>query len=138
VLSQGVQNLLNMLQVFVPSLALNENVIQIHRCKSIGEWSQISSIIIMKVDGAFFKPKGMTNHSKRPSFDLKAGLPYIYLFYRDLVVARIQINLTKVFGPRELIKEVVNSGNRVPVSDCDFIQRLVINAYSTCYIFLMY
>jgi hypothetical protein len=31
----------------------------------------ISSIILMKVVGAFFKPKGMTNHSKRPSFDLK-------------------------------------------------------------------
>jgi len=25
----------------------------------------------MKVFGAFFKPKGMANHSKRPSFDLK-------------------------------------------------------------------
>jgi hypothetical protein len=25
----------------------------------------------MKVAGAFVKPKGMTNHSKRPSFDLK-------------------------------------------------------------------
>jgi hypothetical protein len=32
---------------------------------------RISSIILMKVAGAFFKPKGMTNHSKRPSFDLK-------------------------------------------------------------------
>jgi hypothetical protein len=32
---------------------------------------RISSIILMKVVGAFFKPKGMTNHSKRPSFDLK-------------------------------------------------------------------
>jgi hypothetical protein len=40
VLSQGVQNLLNMLQVFGPSLAVNENVIQIHHYKSIGEWSQ--------------------------------------------------------------------------------------------------
>jgi hypothetical protein len=32
---------------------------------------RISSIILMKVVGAFFKPKGMTNHSKRPSFELK-------------------------------------------------------------------
>jgi uncharacterized protein YdaL len=30
-----------------------------------------SSIALMKVDGAFFKPKGMTNHLKRPSLDLK-------------------------------------------------------------------
>jgi hypothetical protein len=40
VLPQGVQILLNMLQVFGPSLAVNENVIQIHHYKSIGEWSQ--------------------------------------------------------------------------------------------------
>jgi hypothetical protein len=33
---------------------------------------RISSINLMKVVVEFFKPKGMTNHSKRPSFDLKA------------------------------------------------------------------
>jgi hypothetical protein len=69
----------------------------------------------MKVAGAFVKPKGMTNHSKRPSFDLKV------VFLTDLVVAKVQINLTKVFSPIEMIKEVVDYGNRVPVPDCDFI-----------------
>jgi hypothetical protein len=82
---------------------------------------KISSISLMKVVGAFVKPKGMTNHSKRPSFDLKASLPYICLLYWDLMVARLQINLTEVFGSLELIKEIVDSGNRVPVPDCDFI-----------------
>jgi hypothetical protein len=32
---------------------------------------RISSIILMKVAGEFVKPKGMANHSKMPSFDLK-------------------------------------------------------------------
>jgi hypothetical protein len=32
---------------------------------------KISSIILMNVVGALVKPKGMTNHSKRPSLDLK-------------------------------------------------------------------
>jgi hypothetical protein len=32
---------------------------------------RISSIILMKVAGEIFKPKGMTNHSKRASFDFK-------------------------------------------------------------------
>jgi hypothetical protein len=54
------------------------------------------------------------------------------------VVARLQINLTEVFGPRELIKEVIDSGNQVPVSDCDFIQSPVINAESPGSIFLLY
>jgi hypothetical protein len=40
VLLQGVRNLLNMLQVFDPSLSVNENVIQIHHYKIIGEWLQ--------------------------------------------------------------------------------------------------
>jgi hypothetical protein len=54
------------------------------------------------------------------------------------VVARLQINLTEVFGPCELIKEVVDSGNQVSVSDCDFIQGPVINAESLGSIFLLY
>jgi hypothetical protein len=54
------------------------------------------------------------------------------------VVARLKINLTEVFGSRELIKEVVDSGNWVPVSDYDFIQGPIINAESPCSIFLLY
>ena len=33
---------------------------------------KMSSIILMKVAEAFFSPKGMTNHLKRPSLALKA------------------------------------------------------------------
>ena len=33
---------------------------------------KMSSIILMKVAGAFVNPKGMTSHSKRPSLALKA------------------------------------------------------------------
>jgi hypothetical protein len=40
----------------------------------------ISSIILMKFVGAFVKPKGMTSHSKRPSFDLKAFF-HTYFYY---------------------------------------------------------
>jgi hypothetical protein len=40
---------------------------------------RISSIILMKVVGAFFKPKDMTNPSKRPSFELKVVL-HTYVF----------------------------------------------------------
>ena len=46
------------------------------------------------------------------------------------MVARLQINITEVFGPCDLIKEVIDSGNRVSVSDSDFIQSPVINTES--------
>ena len=55
-----------------------------------------------------------------------------------MVVARLQINLIEVFGLRELIKEVVDSGNQVPVSDCNFVQHTVINAEWSGSIFLLY
>jgi hypothetical protein len=76
---------------------------------------KILSIILIKFVGAFVKPKGMTK---------------ICMFYWDLVVARLQINLTAVFVPHGLIKEVVDSGNHVPVPHYNFIQGLVINVKS--------
>jgi hypothetical protein len=38
--------------------------------KELVKGLNISSINIMKVADAFVKPKGMTNHLKRPSLDL--------------------------------------------------------------------
>jgi hypothetical protein len=54
------------------------------------------------------------------------------------VVARLHINLTEVFGPHELIKEVIDLRNWVPVSDYDFTQSPVINTKSPGSIFLLY
>jgi hypothetical protein len=60
--------------VFHPSLVIDEDVIQIHHYKILVKGRKISSIILIKKFGALVKPKGMTNHSKRPSFDLKVVL----------------------------------------------------------------
>ena len=40
--------------------------------KELVNGRKMSSISLIKVAGAFVNPKGMTNHSKRPSLDLKA------------------------------------------------------------------
>jgi hypothetical protein len=133
---QGVHDLLNMLQVFCPSLVVNENVNQIHHYKSIGEWSQ--NIIHHPHESGWriCQAKGHDQPFEKTFLGLEGSVPYICVFYRDLVVTRLQINLTEVFGPRELIKEVLDSGNRVPVSEYDFIQGLVINAEFPGSIFL--
>jgi hypothetical protein len=39
--------------------------------KELVKFHKVSFIILMKFVGTFFKPKGMTNHSKMPSMDLK-------------------------------------------------------------------
>ena len=82
--------------------------------------------------------KGHDHPFEKTFFGLEGSLPYIGLLYWDLVVAGLQINLTEVFGPRELIKEVFDSWNRVSISDCDFIQSPIINAESPGSIFLLY
>jgi hypothetical protein len=57
-----------------------------------------SSIKIMKVVGAFVNPKGMTNHLKRLSLDLK-----VVFHTGNLVVARIYVNLVEEIYPLELV-----------------------------------
>ena len=71
---------------------------------------KISSISLMKVAGAFVNPKGITNHSKRPSLDLKAALlgfegslPHIRGFNRYLAITKIQVNLAEIFPSLELV-----------------------------------
>jgi hypothetical protein len=59
-----------MLHVLLPSSAENDYVNQIYT-KELVKGLNTSSINLMKMVSAFVQPKGMTNHSKRPSLDLK-------------------------------------------------------------------
>jgi hypothetical protein len=110
-----------MLQVFHPTLVEDEDVIQIHHHKIIGERPQ--DIIHHPHESCWgiCQAKGHDQPFKNTFFGLEGSLPYIGLLYWDLVVAGLQINLTEVFPPLELVKEIVNLGNWVPVPDCDFI-----------------
>jgi hypothetical protein len=72
-----------------------------------------SSINLMKVVGAFVKPKGMTSHFVETFFRLEGCLPDISWFDGNLVVARIQVNLVEEIFPLELVKKVINHGNGV-------------------------
>jgi hypothetical protein len=65
--------------------------------------------------------KGHNQPFKTTFFRLEGSFPYICLIYWDLMVAKLQINLTEVFIPLELVKEIIDSGNQVPIPDCDFI-----------------
>jgi hypothetical protein len=110
-----------MLQVFRLTLAKDEDVIQINHHKRIGERPQ--GIIHNPHESCWgiFQVKGHDQPFKKTFFGIEGSLPYINLLYWDLVVARLQVNLTEVFYPLELVKEIVNSMNLVPIPDCDFI-----------------
>jgi hypothetical protein len=113
--------MLNVLQVVHPGFSEDEGVIQIHRHKRIGEMPQDIFHHPHEICKGFFQAKGNDKPFKKALFGLEGSLPYIGLLYCDLVVARLQINLTEVFGPIELVKEIINLGNWVLVSECDFI-----------------
>jgi hypothetical protein len=65
--------------------------------------------------------KGNDQPFKNTFFGLEGSFPYICLLYWDLMVEILHINLTEVFGPIELVKEVMNLVNRVLVLDYYFI-----------------
>jgi hypothetical protein len=137
VLSQSVQNLLNMMKVLCPILVVYEDVIQIHHQEKIGERMQDIVHHSHEICWGIHKTKGHDQPFKNTFFGIEGSFPYIYLLYWDLMVARIQINLTKIFGPLELVKEIIDSGNKVPIPDYDFIWDLVIDVESPGPVFLL-
>jgi hypothetical protein len=99
-----------MLQVFRPTLAEDEDVIQTHYQKIIGERPQ--DIVHHPHESCWeiHQAKGHDQPFKKAYFGLESSLPYIGLLYWDPVVAELHINVTEVFGQLELVKEIVNLG----------------------------
>jgi hypothetical protein len=107
--------------VFYPSPVVDEDVIQIQHQKRVSEMSQDIVHHPHESCWGIFQTKGHDQPFKKTFFLLEGSFPYIFLFYWDLMVAILQINLTKVFGPIEMIKNIAKLGNRVLVHNCDFI-----------------
>jgi hypothetical protein len=110
VLSQSVQNLLNMPQVFRPILVVDEDVIHINHPKIIGERLQYTVHHPHEIFWAIRQTKGHDHPFKNTFFGLQESFPYIYLLYWDLMVTRLQINLTEVFGPLDLVRKSLIHG----------------------------
>jgi hypothetical protein len=97
-----------MLQVFYPLLIEDEDVIQIHHQKIIGERPQDIVHHPHEIFWGIFQAKGhdqpffffqrkniinssvlMTNHTKKHFFGLEGSISYIGILYWDLVVAEL-------------------------------------------------
>jgi hypothetical protein len=99
VLLQSVQNLLNVLQVFRPILVEDEDVIQIHYHKGIGERPQDIIHHPHERCRRICQDKGHDQPFKKTFFRIEGSIPIIGMLYWDLVVTELQINLTEVFSP---------------------------------------
>ena len=62
----------------------------------------------------------------------------VFILDSYLMITRPQVNLGKYLCSSHLIKEVINSGQRILVLYYDFVQLSVINTQSECTIFLLY
>jgi hypothetical protein len=107
--------------VFHPILVEDEDVIQIHHHKRIGERLQYIIHHPHESGWGIWEAKGHDQPVKKIFFGLEGILPYIDFLYWDLVVSGLQINLTEVFSNFELVKEIINLGNWVSVPHCDII-----------------
>jgi hypothetical protein len=89
VLSQSVQNLLNMPQVFRPILVVDEDVIQIHHQKIIEE--RMQDIIHNPHERCWGirQTKGHDQPFENTFFGLEGSFLYICLLYWDLMVTRL-------------------------------------------------
>jgi len=81
---------------------------------------KMSSISLIKVARAFVNPKGITNHSKSPSLNLKV-IFHTFMGSWNLVITRLHINLDEILGPLELVQQVINPWDWIPVPDIDFV-----------------
>jgi hypothetical protein len=111
VLSQSVEDLLNVLQVFFPNLAEYEDVIHIYNHKGLGENPQGVTHQLHESFWGIRQAKGHDQPLEKNFFRLESSLSYINWFYWDPVVAKIYINITKVLVSLELVEKVVNSVN---------------------------
>jgi len=116
-----VKDLLNILQVFFPILSKGEDVIHIYHEKGIGEGPQYIIHQSHESYWTIFQTKGHDYPFEKIFFGLESNLPYISIFYWELVVAILPVNVTEGLASLELVKKFLNSGNWVPVPDCDFV-----------------
>jgi hypothetical protein len=65
--------------------------------------------------------KGHDQPFKETFFGFESCIPYISLLDGNLVVVILHVNIVEELVPLELVKKVINSGNWVPVHDCDFV-----------------
>jgi hypothetical protein len=110
-----------MLQVFCQIPTEDEYVIHIYHHKIIGEGPQYIIHQYYESCWSICQTKGHDYPFKNTFFGIEISLPYIILFHWDLVVARLQVNLTEKIGSLELVMKVINLGNWVRVPDCDFV-----------------
>lgn len=69
---------------------------------------KMSSIILMKFAGALVNQKGFVQPFEKAPLGFEGSLPYIKGFNLYVVITKLQVNLSKIFGPFKLVQKAIN------------------------------
>ena len=127
-----------MVELLFPNLAEDQDAIQIHHTNELVKGRKMSSISLMNVVGTFVNPKDMRKPFKKVLLGFEDNLPHIIGFDWYLVITRLQINLDEIFFPFDLVQNIINPWDRVPIPDSDLVQHPIVNTKSPSPILLLY
>ena len=92
-------HLSDMVEVLFPSLVEDQNVIQVHNYKRVGEWSQD---VIHQPHGGCGSIHQLERHDQpleKALLGFEGSLPHIGGFNWYLVIPRLQVDLDEIFFP---------------------------------------
>ena len=137
-LPQCLENLLDVVEVLFPTLAEDQDVIQVYHYKWVGEWPQ--DAIHQPHEGcrSIRQPKRQNQPFKKALLRFEGSLPHIRGFDWYLVIFELQVDLAKIFHPLELVQKVINPWDWIPIPDKDLIKFPIVNTEPLVYVLVLY
>ena len=114
-MSQCAEDLLDLLQMYYPCSFVDGDIINIYDQKIIGEWAK--NIFHHPQEG-FWRICQSERHDqqlKKAFLRFEGSLPDIGLLNWQLMIARLQVNLAEKLAPFELMEEVIDPRNGIPI-----------------------
>jgi len=112
---------MNVLKMLDLILLEDEDVIQIYDHKIICERLQDVIHHPNEICWSISQAKRHDQPHKNTLYRLEGNVPYIGFLNRYLVVARLQINLTKKLGSLKFAKNIINPWNWILIHGCEFV-----------------
>ena len=91
------------MDVLFPSLVEDQDVIQVHYYKRVGEWPQGVVHQPHEGCGSIFQPERDDEPFKTALLGFEGSLPHIRGFDWYLIIPRLQVDIAEIFYPFELI-----------------------------------
>jgi len=102
-LSQGLEDLSDMVYVLFPTLTEDQDVVQVHYHERVGKGPQDIVHQLHEGCGAIRQLKRHDQPFRKALLELEGNLPHIGRFNWYLMITRLQVNLAEIFASLELV-----------------------------------